>query len=436
MKNFINSSPPRERVWQTFLLGALLAVSAGVQAAGTASGTDITNLAKLSYNVGGTPQDEICSSPTGNSTGNGGTSGTTCTSGTNGATNTTFKVDNKVDVLVTESGGTATTVVAGQAVATTTFTVKNEGNTTQDFALSVGNLADGTSLFGNTDNFNATGCTVSNIVIASGAMGTYTAGDQHINALTADSVATVTVTCSIPLGRASNDAAVIYLGATARADNGANTLGAALTESGANGQNTVEIVFADDAGSDDTTITSDPDGLRDATHSARDVYVVSTSALSVAKTMTTVCDPVNGNSTPFNIPGALVRWTITVSNASTAGASATLQNITDALNANTTFNTDFGVGATAGACSEATDVPTNAAGMGFRVSCNANVGGARACHSAPVFYSTADDNNAADLEGTTVNIDFSQALPAEAGHAAGELKPNESVTVQFQVYIN
>lgn len=435
MKNFI-TLPPAKGTWQVVLLGALLAVSAGAQAAGTASGTDITNLAKLSYSVGGTPQNEICSSETGNSTSNGGTSGTTCISGVNGASSTTFKVDNKVDVLVTESGGTATTVVAGQAVATTTFVVKNEGNTNQDFALTVGQTS-GTTLFGNTDNFDATACTVSNIVLASGSMGTYTANDQHINALTPDSTATVTVTCSIPHGQVTGDAAVIYLGATALADNGANTQGGALVQSGSNGQATVEIVFADDAGSDDTTITGDSDGLRDATHSARDVYVVSTSALTVTKTMSTVCDPLNGSSTPFNIPGALVKWSITVSNGAGAGASATLTQIVDALNANTTFNTDFGVGATAGACSEATDVPTSASGYGFRVSCVANVGGTRTCHTTPQFFTTANDNDAVDLDAGSVDVNFALALPAaDGGHNAGELKPGESVTVQFQVYIN
>lgn len=441
MKNFINASPPnsgtRENAWQAILLGALLAVSAGAQAAGTLSDTDITNLAKLSYNVGGTPQNEICSSEVGNTLSNGGTSGTTCTSGSNGASNTTFKVDNKVDVLVAESGGTATTVVAGQAVATTVFTVTNEGNTTQDFALSVANLANGTVLFGNTDNFTATSCTVSNIVISSGTMGTYTALDQHINALTPDGVATVTVTCSIPLGVVTADAAVIYLGATARADDVTNALGGVLTQSVANGQNTVEIVFGDDAGSDDATIVGSGAGVRDATHSARDVYVVATSALTVTKTMSTVCDPLNGNVTPFNIPGALVRWSVVIANGAGAGASATLQQVSDALNANTTFNTDFGVGATAAACSEATDVPTSAAGSGFRVSCVANVGGTRACHTTPQFFTTADDNDAVDLEaGPLVNVNYSLALPAEAGHTAGELKAGESVTVQFQVYIN
>lgn len=78
-RNYRTSSPTR---LAALLAGAALfgLVSQSALAAGTASGTTINNLAKLSYSVGGTAQNEICSSPTGNGTGNGGTSGTTCVS--------------------------------------------------------------------------------------------------------------------------------------------------------------------------------------------------------------------------------------------------------------------------------------------------------------------------------------------------------------------
>ena len=191
MKNHNTSSPPR---LVALLFGAALfgLVSQSALAAGTASATVVTNLAKLSYTVGGVAQGDICSSPTGNTTAD---DNGVCVSGAFGALNTDFAVDNKVDVLVTEVSTSYTTVVAGQTGALTTFTVTNEGNTTQDFKLDVANLANGTVLFTKTDNFDGTSCTVSNIVIASGSMGAYTALDQHINALTADSSATITVTC-------------------------------------------------------------------------------------------------------------------------------------------------------------------------------------------------------------------------------------------------
>ena len=67
------------------LFVGVLALSASPPgfAAGTASGTDVTNTATLSYSVGGVPQTDVPSNVT------------------------TFKVDNKVDVTVAEaSSGT------------------------------------------------------------------------------------------------------------------------------------------------------------------------------------------------------------------------------------------------------------------------------------------------------------------------------------------
>lgn len=442
MKNFINSSPGgtksvRGSTWQAILLGALLAASVGAQAAGTAAGADITNIARLTYDVSGTPQGPICSSDTGNSTAD--TNGTCA----DDSGKTTFRVDNKVDVLVTQSSGTATSVVAGQPVAVTTFTVTNQGNKTQDFALFTANLANGSQVVSGvvgspfTDNFDATGCTVAMTGTTGAATFSSTGGD-HLDALVADEVATVTVTCAIPAAQANGSAAVVYLGATAHTNDGAATLGGALTQSGSNGVLVEDTLFADDAGSDDTTITADPDGLRDATHSARGVFVVATSALTVTKTVTTVCDPLNGQATPFNIPGALVRWSVTVANAPGAGSSATLQNISDALSVNTTFDADFEAGASAANCAAAANSPVagGAVGSGFRVSCTATVGGTRACDTADVFYTTTSSVDGVDLNGSTVDVDFDLVLPSEAGHNIGELKAGESVTVDFQVFIN
>ncbi|TAN82699.1 MAG: hypothetical protein EPN14_03840, partial [Gallionella sp.] len=276
MKKHNTNSPPK---LAALLFGAALLglVSQSALAAGTASGTVVTNLAKLNYSVGGVAQGAICSSPTGNGTAD---DDGTCVSGAFGAVNTDFAVDNKVDLLVTEGNSTYTTVVAGQTAATTTFTVKNEGNTTQDFKLDVASLANGTVLFTKTDNFDGTSCTVSNIAISSGSMGTYTALDQHINALTAESIATVTVSCNIPAAQANNSFAAISLKATGRTDNAANTMGGALSET-ANTEDGVEIVYGDSAGTDDTT------GVGDAEHSARDGYFVQTATLTVTKTVAT-----------------------------------------------------------------------------------------------------------------------------------------------------
>ncbi len=425
MKIFNTTSPPR---FATLLFGAALLglASQSALAAGTASGTVVTNLAKLSYSVGGVAQGAICSSPTGNGTAD---DDGTCVSGAFGALNTDFAVDNKVDVLVTEGNTTYTTVVAGQTAALTTFTVKNEGNTTQDFKLDVANLANGTALFTKTDDFDVTACTVSNIVIASGSMGVYTATDQHINALTAESVATVTVSCNIPAAQANNSFAVVSLVATARADDAANTMGGALAEA-ANTKDGVEIVFGDADGDDDA--------LGDAAHSARDGYLVQTATLTVTKTMATLCDPVDGNAAPHNIPGAVVRWTITVANS--GSVSATLASIGDAINANTTFDPDMITGA--GTCEFAAGgagTPSSANGDGVRLQnsvARPMLGSAAGTVTSSYFTGAADADGVTLGAGPSVDIDFSVAFPAGGGYTAGELKAGETTTITFNTGIN
>ncbi len=435
MKNFINLSPPgtgtRGNAWQAILLGALLAVSAGAQAAGTAAGTVVNNIARLSYDVGGTSQGDICSSDTGNGTAD--TNGT-CADNTG---KTTFTVDNKVDVLVTESSGTATTVVAGQASAVTTFTVKNEGNKTQDFALFTANLVSGSRTVSGvtgspfTDNFEATGCTIA-LLGTTGSATFSSTGGAHLDALVADEVATVTVTCAIPAAQANGSAAVIYLGATARTNDSAATLGGALAQSGSNAEDTEDIVFADDAGSDDATIVGSGTGVRDATHSARDVYVVATAQLSVAKTLTTICDPVNGSSTPFNIPGAAVQYAITITNASGAGAAATLAQITDVLDTtNLTF--DAGLISGTGAAANCVAGTGNLSASGFGAV--RGTGTTTTTYAAPGLAANATTAGATQAAGM-VTIDFATlATSAIIVPAAATLPANSYITIYFNTFV-
>lgn len=401
-------------------------VSQNVLAAGTASGTSIANLAKLSYDVGGTPQDEICSSPTGNSTGNGGTTGTTCSTGTNGAGSTTFVVDNKVNLTVAEVGGAATSVIPNPATgvtSTSTFTVTNNGNTTQDFNLAVAQLANTTvNPFGGalTDNYNVTSCTVTNIVvIGAGSMGTYTASDQHINALTPDSGATVTVTCTTPAAQANNSLAVISLTATARANDAANTLGAALTnDTGVDNPATVQIVFADDAGSDDAALSG--------SDSARDAYVVQTAVLSVSKVATVLCDPANGSTNPKSIPGSYVQYAITISNTGTAAA--TLSQITDALQSQLTFDTKLISGAGVATNCAANVQSLSATGFG------ALRGTGATTYAAPGL-AAQDVTAGASVAGQNVTINFATLAGTAYGAANASLAAGDYVTVYFNAFV-
>ena len=390
-------------------LAFALAFSFGsAHAVGTAAGTSINNLSTLNYSVGGVPQPAIGSSSVGNSSGAG--------------TATTFVVDNRVNLAVTTTDATFVSVVPGSTLRVTTFSVNNTGNTVQDFALASTNEANGTVLFGGTDNFDATAC--AQFAESGATVGFQAAQDTaiFIDELAADASRTVYVVCSIPAAQVNNDNAVVSLIATARAGGGAGVQGAALTETvGANTAG-VDIVFGDAAGTDDAA--------RDAAHSSRSAYRVQSAALSVAKTATLICDPFNSTTNPKNIPAAIVRWTITVTN--TGAASATLGTVTDAISASTAFDTNLvtGAGGAAG-CSSGVGTPENAAGRGFKMDVT---GDTRA--GFPKFFTTANDSDGADLNLANVTVNFAVAMPVEAGYTAGELKTGESVVVYFNVTVN
>jgi len=292
------------------LAGATLfgLLSQSALALGTLSGTTITNNASLSYTVGAVT-----------------------TSIDTTLTPAQFKVDTKVNLTVVKVGAAPTSVVSDPllgVVATTSFTVSNLGNSSHDFNLVInGLLANGTADpfgVGPVDNFNVSLCSVTGVVF--GGVGSWAgAGNDFIDGLAADATATVTVSCTIPAAQADNSLAVISLLATARVDNAiAGTLGAALPAEGPNNVDPmiVDFVYADGANADDA--------LRDAAHSDRSAYWVQTAVLSITKSATLLCDPINNNgANKAYIPGAVVQYAITIINTGTAAA--TLNTVTDTL---------------------------------------------------------------------------------------------------------
>lgn len=378
-----------------------LALSGGAFAAGTAAGTDITNKATLSYSVGTVAQPSIASSPSGSTNGTG--------------ADTTFKVDNKIVHTVTTIQASAVTAIPGQTGVVTSFTVTNTGNAAQDYALTFANLGTAAySLFSTTlnDNFDVTtaSCTVQVNGVTQGFIGS----------LVPDASATVTVACPIAGTQVNNDVAVVSLTAQAAT---AGTSGATLAaqSNGVDNPTAVDIVFADAAGSDDAA--------RDGKASARSAYRVATAALLVTKSVATVCDPLNGDTNPKNIPGAYVRYTITIANS--GSASALLTQITDVLNTNVEFDPDMIVGTGAGTNCAATGTPASATGSGFRIT-YAN----RGASYTPKYMTTSANGDGATHAAGTITIDFPSALPADGvSYAAGELKQGESLTLVYQVKI-
>lgn len=366
----------------------------------TASGTVISNQASLGYTVGGVAQTGITSAAI------------------------TFTVDKKVDLSVVTTNVAAVSVSPGQTAAVTTFTVTNLGNDPQDFALAGGEVASGQTLFTKTDNFNTGGLSVFVDVNNNGIYEPLTDITTHIDSLAAGASKTVFVIASIPLAQISTDAALVSLTATARIDDAAATLGGALTATvGANTAG-VDTVFADAAGSDDAA--------RDAAFSARSAYLVSSAVLSVSKTAALVCDPVNGNANPKNIPGAAVQYAVTITNAATATASATLSQITDALNAALAFDPKLNSGALPATNCVSGNVANTLSATGFGAV--SGTGTTTTTYAAPGLAGQAVTAGAS-VAGQNVTINFTTLASPTYGLVGGVLPVNSFVTVYFNAFV-
>ena len=390
------------------LVGAALlsVVTQSALAAGTPSGTTISNNATLSYAVGGVTQTAVAS----------------------GAVS--FVVDKKVDVLVAVTDVAAISVSPGQLAAVTTFTVTNNGNDTQDFGLTAGDVATGQVVLTKTDNFNVTVGSIQIFVESGATAGFQSAEDTatYIDELAPGASKTVYVLVNIPLAQVSGDVAAVYLRATAEVGGSTGTQGAALAATAGPNTGGVDIVFADAAGTDDTT------GVRDGQHSARDAYLVSSSVLTVTKAVALICDPINGNAANrMNIPGAAVQYAITITNAAGA-ASATLTQISDVLDvARLTFDPKLNGGSLPAANCVSGNVANTLSASGFGA-----VSGTGTTATSYVAPGLAAQAVTAGATFATPNVTFNlTTLAAGAGYTltGGVLPANSFVTVYFNAFV-
>jgi uncharacterized repeat protein (TIGR01451 family) len=303
-------------------LAGLLALSGSLWSTAyaqlTPAGVSIQNRATVNYSVGGVPQTLIESSPTGNTT-----------PGAGVGVNTTFVVDNLIDLTVAESSGNATVTSPGATGATgavLAYTVTNTGNASEGYQLSFSEEV-GTVLFGNTDSFNIGALNLQIRVDEDPSSGGGTGNDTYdgtetataINTLAPGASITVFVLGNIPLSALNGAFANIRLQArTAVAGSNGATL--EVQSPGVNNPATVEIVFGD-AGND-------------ATESAADQYAIQSAALTVTKAATVISDPF-GSPSPRAVPGAVVEYTITVANGGVTTATGVA--VSDPLPANTAF---------------------------------------------------------------------------------------------------
>lgn len=355
------------------LLGAaLLGLATQNAMALTAAGAIVDNTASLTFSVGGVPQNSVNSSPTGNSTQN---AVTTAVAGVGNGAATQFLVDYKVDLAVT--GGTTVNVTPGQVAATnvtgtlgayTTFTVQNNSNAIQSFSLVAADAANGAIVSpAVTDAFNTASNTIYVDTNGNGVLDTGDTAIATITDLAAAASIKVFVASAIPVTALNGQAAAVSLLATATWPSvipawapvgvvaGTPVVATAALTANNTGLVTADIVFADAAGV--------VDALRSGSHSAYDAYTVASATLSVKKAVAVLCDPMNGNTNPMNIPGAAVQYAITITN--TGNGAATLAQISDALAATLGFSPNLisGVGAGA-ACTSATGVVLSASGFG------------------------------------------------------------------------
>jgi uncharacterized repeat protein (TIGR01451 family) len=264
-------------------LATLMLSSMGVMqsayAAGTASGTDINNTATVNYTVGGVAQTAVNSNVS------------------------TFKVDRKVDLTMT--AGAATTTTPGAAGAAVIYTLTNTGNGTDSFTLAGANQAG--------DNFDVTGIQVyrDNGTV----VGSYDAGDTLVAApisLTADQSVQLFIVSTIPLTATSGQNSIVRLTATTTS----------TATAGADNPAAVDIVFAD-AGNN---------GLEFANNQ----YNIQAATLAVVKSAAIITDPINGaGANRKAIPGAVIQYSIVVTNSGTSNAAAVV--LSDAIPANTTY---------------------------------------------------------------------------------------------------
>ncbi|MCH9813459.1 MAG: hypothetical protein K0U47_05890 [Epsilonproteobacteria bacterium] len=288
-----------KKVLATMLVGGMFS---GLYAAGTLSGTTVTNSATLSF-------------------GDSAETAETLTSNTD-----SFVVDNMVDMTVVTLDEAAVQTKSGDIGTALKFKVKNEGNTVQDFALSAVKTTTTITLGSETlnDNFDATNVTV----VLDNGDGVYdpvTDTATYIDELAPDAEAVVYIVADMPEEQENNDVAIYDLKAQVAQGGAPATEGSVIENDDsdqADNPLTVEIVFAEDASS------VAGDGARDGIYLSADAFKIIIADMTIAKQSVVMSDPLGG-ANPKRIPGAVIRYCFTVTN--NGGAAVAIANITDDL---------------------------------------------------------------------------------------------------------
>ena len=308
------------------VLAALSSLAVQVHAAGTAAGSEITNTATLNYQINGIDQTAVTAQDI-------------------------FNVDIKVDFALTRLNTTDANETSLEAdnVVVAAVQITNDGNAPTSFVVAASDET-GTTLDINGTTYTDTIDTGSNYSYyldnpLAGTPGVLDAADTLLTGSTGEIPAdgTVTVFVTVPktdLTGVDGDAALSSIvvnglestvnGTVYQLDTGDNdpSNGSSDDAANPNGATTIEVVFADE-GTDNAEALTDalvlvfPNLDGDGTNS------------NLTKTSVVISDPINGTDNPKAIPGAVVEYTITLTNTGTADATNVV--ITDVLPVDTTF---------------------------------------------------------------------------------------------------
>jgi hypothetical protein len=445
------------QLFQSMVFTAIVAggmLHGQAMAAGTLAGTDIVNKATLNFSVGGTAQSPVNSSPTGNAL-----------PGATGGANTTFKVDRRINLVVATTNSAPVPVALGNTNMVTSFNVTNFTNDAIDVILSnINNQPLGSTGATGTDseNFINTACSMHTTLADAQANTNPTTRLVNVPASEVAPATPVTVPvflrCDIQTlvslsgtnntyaywNNKVNVVSLIGQAAPSTASGGGGAFVEALGV--ADDAAVVQNVFGDEAGGNGgvagatgTTANGGAgpanDIYRDGKHSANSAYKVVTPILTVTKTETLVCDPLNGTASPKRIPGALVKYTIVVANDLTASASGILNTVTDTLQSDLTHDVDFVTGTSPATCVPGA-APSGIASSGFRLTNSILAGGTQVRPTAAVYFTNAPDIDGASITGQAITVNYANGLPVVGTtHTAGELKSGETVTIEYQVFI-
>lgn len=361
--------------------GTTFDLSGGGISASSASpiaGTTVVNDAALDYTVGGVGQTQLLASDPDQG----------------GAAS--FVVDRLIDVNVTRAGGTKSAAPGG--VANLLFDVTNQSNDNLDLFLRAAQIGVDIGTLG-TDQVS-TASTVGTMCIDLDSSGDCSAGDVDLvpdggvfllpRAQLTPGVPVrivVPVTTSLTAVNGEFDSFVLAAGVGDGSQiltdsNGNSVPGTAPGTDSADDPDVVDDVFGDAAGTDAVilssgTVTEGAGAVVDGQHSDRDQLQIGAAELTISKVSEVIWDPVSGLkcnldfataggddyalcdtstavATPNAIPGAIVRYTITVSNAAGAATAETVT-ITDAVPPEVAVgNVEANSGLEASACTGAT----------------------------------------------------------------------------------